>query len=125
MAAKKISIPKDKPFDFEDELVKEDEEEANGILHTITRQCKCGNEFDITPAEQKFYSKKGYELPKRCPECRKKRKEVIVLKCCDCNAPFTITADEKDYFERNHIFIPKRCPACREIKRNRNKENNE
>ena len=44
----------------------------------------CGNEFTMSPAEQNcnaefeinaiqeaYYKENGYELPKRCPECRK------------------------------------------------------
>ena len=34
----------------------------------------CGQEFVFTAGEQKFYQDKGFEPPKRCPECRKKRK---------------------------------------------------
>lgn len=40
--------------------------------------CKiCGAEFDFSPGEQTFYKDRGLEPPKRCPECRaKKRREV-------------------------------------------------
>ena len=34
----------------------------------------CGEEFPIYVPEFDFYMEKGYELPKRCPSCRKKRK---------------------------------------------------
>lgn len=34
----------------------------------------CGEEFPIYVPEFDFYKEKGYELPKRCPSCRKKRK---------------------------------------------------
>lgn len=43
----------------------------------LTVYCKdCGQEFSITPEEQKYFKSMCYELPKRCPECRRKRKEV-------------------------------------------------
>lgn len=54
-------------------------------LRQITVKCigykePCENEFIITTEEQKFYAKKaemipGFALPKRCPSCRKKKKE--------------------------------------------------
>jgi len=34
----------------------------------------CGQEFAFSAGEQKFYEEKGFEPPKRCPQCRKKRK---------------------------------------------------
>ena len=38
--------------------------------------CKdCGRDFIITAEEQKRFKSLGFELPKRCCECRKKRKE--------------------------------------------------
>lgn len=37
--------------------------------------CKeCGKEFDFSSKEQNFYTSMNYEMPKRCPECRKARK---------------------------------------------------
>jgi predicted RNA-binding Zn-ribbon protein involved in translation (DUF1610 family) len=36
----------------------------------------CGNEFVFTEGEQNFYREKGFENePKRCPECRKQKKQ--------------------------------------------------
>lgn len=38
-------------------------------------KCKeCGGEFVFTSGEQKFYSERGFTEPKRCKECREKRK---------------------------------------------------
>ena len=39
--------------------------------------CKiCGSEFEFTQGEQTFYKDRGLDPPKRCPECRvKKRRE--------------------------------------------------
>ena len=31
----------------------------------------CGNRFDISYGEKAFFEQKGFELPKRCPNCRK------------------------------------------------------
>lgn len=36
----------------------------------------CGKEFVFTEGEQAFYAEKGFtNEPKRCPECRKARKQ--------------------------------------------------
>jgi hypothetical protein len=37
--------------------------------------CKeCGRGFLFTVGEQRFYSERGFEEPRRCQECRAKRK---------------------------------------------------
>ncbi len=43
----------------------------------ITLTCMdCGKEFAFTESEQDFYREKGFEHePKRCGDCRKKRKD--------------------------------------------------
>ena len=39
--------------------------------------CKdCGKNFTITIEEQRHFKSLGFELPKRCQNCRRKRKEV-------------------------------------------------
>lgn len=41
----------------------------------INKKCKdCGTKFVITEENKKWYEEKGFQLPERCPECRKKRK---------------------------------------------------
>lgn len=45
----------------------------------ITRFCKdCGCEFVWERGEQEFFFSKGLAAPKRCPECREKRRLTIV-----------------------------------------------
>ena len=39
-----------------------------------TLTCVCGEEFIFTAGEQKFYEEKGFTPPKRCPDCRAKKK---------------------------------------------------
>jgi hypothetical protein len=34
----------------------------------------CGKTFTITESEERFYTDKGYYLPKRCADCRARRK---------------------------------------------------
>lgn len=44
-------------------------------MESKTFKCKeCGKDFEITEGEQKFYKDKGWDLPKRCMECRKVRR---------------------------------------------------
>lgn len=40
--------------------------------------CDCGMSFVFTSGEQAYYQSKQLSVPKRCPECRKKRRESIV-----------------------------------------------
>lgn len=43
------------------------------IFEPISATCKdCGKDFIITVEEQKHFKSLGFELPKRCHECRKK-----------------------------------------------------
>ena len=46
-------------------------------MYPIVTKCKdCGAEFTISVKEQMFAQEgKGYVLPKRCADCRSKRKE--------------------------------------------------
>lgn len=50
----------------------------------------CGSEFTFTVGEQEFYAEKGLvNKPKRCPECRKarrqkNRKKMYEVTCSEC-----------------------------------------
>jgi NAD-dependent SIR2 family protein deacetylase len=35
----------------------------------------CGNTFDFTEKDQEFYKKMGFSAPRRCKDCREKRKK--------------------------------------------------
>ena len=35
----------------------------------------CGQEFEISPGEANFFRSLGYDLPRRCPSCRRKAKD--------------------------------------------------
>ena len=56
---------------------------------------ECGKEFTWTAGEQEFYAAKGFtNEPKRCPDCRKKRRmsqkpqrEMYDAVCANCGAP--------------------------------------
>lgn len=41
----------------------------------ITKDCKdCGVTFDISVGEQQWYKDRNFQLPTRCPACRKARR---------------------------------------------------
>lgn len=93
------------------------------VLKTVTINCcDCGRTFSVNPAEQNFFKRKGLNLPKRCPECREKRKKVETRICVDCGAEFTITRTNLEYFKRIGMHAPKRCEECRKNKREHNAE---
>jgi CxxC-x17-CxxC domain-containing protein len=35
---------------------------------------ECGSEFTFTADDQEFHARKGYQEPKRCPNCRQSRR---------------------------------------------------
>jgi len=43
----------------------------------ILRCADCGQQFIFTVGEQIYFSDKKLSLPKRCPTCRKTRKESL------------------------------------------------
>lgn len=44
---------------------------------SIEKTCRdCGKAFEISRAERIFFESRGLTLPKRCPACRKARKEA-------------------------------------------------
>lgn len=61
----------------------------------------CGCEYSFTAGEQEFYAEKGLvNKPKRCPDCRKNRrqknrKQLFDVTCttcgCDTQVPFKPT----------------------------------
>ena len=47
-----------------------------GRVTTISISCKdCNKVFRMNRKEVQWYSRMGYPLPKRCPECREKRRK--------------------------------------------------
>lgn len=41
--------------------------------------CDCGDEFLFEVGEQAFFYSKGLADPKRCPSCRKARKQSLLV----------------------------------------------
>lgn len=50
-------------------------------METKTLVCQdCGKEFEFTVRDQEFYKEKGFSEPKRCKDCREKRKQERATK---------------------------------------------
>jgi CxxC-x17-CxxC domain-containing protein len=73
-----------------------------------TLSCEdCGKEFVFSAGEQEFYAEKGLvNVPKRCPDCRKARRQKSRRKmhdaiCSECGAqtkvPFKPTEGKEVY----------------------------
>lgn len=44
----------------------------------ITRKCKeCHEEFSITEEHAHWFKEKGLAIPKRCPNCLQRRKDMV------------------------------------------------
>ena len=98
--------------------------ENTKIYEPIKITCnRCGDEFIMSPAEQKYYEEKGFTIPKKCPKCRKLRSVVETRTCIDCNKEFTIDQIQKEFFEEQGFELPKRCPSCRKFRKERNDNN--
>lgn len=74
----------------------------------------CGNSFEFTAEEQKFFAEKGFENPKRCPQCRAAKKQnrraaFTKVTCSECGAETEVPFVPKD-------GRPVYCRACFEAK---------
>jgi CxxC-x17-CxxC domain-containing protein len=73
----------------------------------------CNAAFTFTAGEQEFYETKGFTPPKRCPDCRTKKKnekfsetEVVCAGCgVTTTVPFKPVSDKpvycRDCFDKN------------------------
>lgn len=56
----------------------------------------CGKEFVFSASDQEFFEKKGFQPPKRCPECRKAKKQAresrgeYEITCSKCGEKGTV-----------------------------------
>ena len=75
----------------------------------------CNREFIWSASEQAFFEKKGFkEIPKRCPDCRKYRREEkgFEVKCQDCAKTTTLSfAPDKET-----VYLCEECAKKRASK---------
>lgn len=77
---KRHELTGDKPWfwvgqkkDLNDRIEQMEHDLENGVVEII--KCKdCGNDFMLKAREIKWYDTNGFQHPKRCLACRKKRK---------------------------------------------------
>lgn len=48
--------------------------------HILLTCIDCKEDFRFSEGEQEFYQSKGFQKPKRCEDCRKKKKEKMQKK---------------------------------------------
>lgn len=81
----------------------------------------CGEPFVFNEEEQAFFAEKGLRnTPKRCAECRKKRRSSngVKVQCVGCDKDFVFSEEEQAYFrEMGLTNPPKRCRNCRNERR--------
>lgn len=75
--------------------------------------CKdCGEPFSMDKSEIEFYEDKRLEQPKRCPGCRKKRRENNQSRGCKC-ASFDLDEGWKCSVSGNRcVYIIPDSKAC-------------
>ena len=84
----------------------------------------CDNIFFIKEKQESDFRNKGWEIPKRCPECRKLRKieneskneekeNGEWIKCISCKKTFLFSEKEKQFFAKKGFNPPRRCKNCR------------
>ena len=77
----------------------------------------CGQSFIWSEAEQEFFASRSFDAPKRCLDCRgKRRRGEVPIKpvgktiiCIECGQEFVFSEKESGTF----IEEPKRCYSCR------------
>lgn len=83
----------------------------------------CGVTFNVKSKTVDALLEKGYEIPKRCYNCRQVRKAkhtpVKQIKCVDCGQLFNFSEFDRDLFARLGYEEPIRCWGCRQTKKKR------
>jgi hypothetical protein len=83
------------------------------FLNSIFRNCKgCGQQFEISPAQQQKMASLNFDLPRYCPDCRDKKKTGAYKNCVDCGEQFFISDLEKVKYEKNGLKERNRCWKC-------------
>ncbi len=49
-------------------------------MKNIILDCKqCGNEFELTAEQKRRYTERGFDLPERCEDCRRRKTKEPTL----------------------------------------------
>lgn len=93
---------------------------------THSHDCiSCGSTFTMTESDEKWYSDKGWPIPKRCKACRDEKKAgkevnqtpVVEEKmnehtCIECNEVFHMSEQHEKWYISKNLLVPNRCPKC-------------
>lgn len=76
----------------------------------------CSNTFQFTEGEQEFYATKNLSAPKRCKDCRAKRKaernadrEMHAAVCAECGAECEVPFKPRPVEEGGRPVLCKEC----------------
>lgn len=70
----------------------------------------CGNAFDITYRDKKYFESKGYDIPCNCEECRKAKKTFVPVGFCQiCGKPVMQRGDSIRKYGMKKIEYHKEC----------------
>lgn len=70
----------------------------------------CGAEFQLSDDERSFFEEKGWPVPKRCPECRRQRRELkYQARCIFCGNEINIIPQR---IKLNSIVV---CAECKDV----------
>ena len=87
----------------------------------------CNNVFFMTDDDEKWYTDKGWPIPKRCKSCREKKADykgaiiadptdnsqrLIKHTCISCGTDFHITEVHEKWYVTKNLLVPTRCPKC-------------
>jgi hypothetical protein len=90
-------------------------------MNEAVKICReCGAEFTMDDRQIKFYEDKDYAVPVRCPDCRKKKRQMESIPCKDCGTVFFMNGLEMEWYEKQGLKLPHRCPDCRRKRREAN-----
>lgn len=93
------------------------------FLNPIIKKCiTCGQQFEISPEQQKKMAELNFTLPTHCPDCREKKKTGTYKTCVDCGKQFLLSDLEREKYERLKLESRTRCWNC--IEKGRDKRDN-
>jgi hypothetical protein len=85
---------------------------------------ECDSTFIMSDSDEKWYTDRGWPIPKRCESCRAKKAEKKAAPqldteekmnehiCTECNEVFLMSERHEKWFTDKGLLIPTRCPKC-------------
>ena len=74
----------------------------------------CKNSFKFYDTKREEFAKKGFQMPKRCFDCKTKRDiSCDMITCKKCCKAFPFTESQKAEYKKKGYKTPKVCKQCR------------